>query len=398
MTPLAPGSTRSAVTLLALAAFCSGAALRVTDSLLPRLASDFQRSAGAAGLVAVSFAVAYGLMQLVFGPLGDRYGKQRVIMLALGGCAAASALSALSPSFEALVGLRLVWGMAAAGVIPLAMAWIGDTVPYADRQATIAKLSLGTLSGMVAGQLLGGLFAEAAAGWRGAFLTLALGHAVVGALLFSRMRRSGDEAHASGASARSGQIRLVLGTPWTRVVLLAVGIEGMFLLASLAYLPTFLHRKLSITVVAASGVAALFALGGLAYALCARRIVSVLGEQKMMVWGGSIAGAGCAVLWLAGNWPAAATAALATGFGTSLLHATLQTQATQMAPAARGTSVALFAFVLFSAQAAGVFIYGLAVDHVGFAPVFLAPAVALPLAGWWFATALRRRDRRLAEP
>jgi len=59
------------IILLALAAFFSGAALRICDSLLPRLANDFGLTPGAAGRVILSFSIAYGLMQLVFGPNSD---------------------------------------------------------------------------------------------------------------------------------------------------------------------------------------------------------------------------------------------------------------------------------------------------------------------------------------
>jgi predicted MFS family arabinose efflux permease len=83
--------------------------------------------------------------------------------------------------------------------------------------------------------------------------------------------------------------------------------------------------------------------------------------------------------------------ALLVGFGTYLFHNTLQTHATQMAPAVRGTAVALFAFCLFAGQAIGVTAAGYAFDHWGYVPLLLVPAGALALAGWWFARALRRR-------
>jgi hypothetical protein len=63
-----------------------------------------------------------------------------------------------------------------------------------------------------------------------------------------------------------------------------------------------------------------------------------------------------------------------------------------MAPAARGTSVAAFAFCLFVGQAIGVTLSGFTFDHIGMAPLLLAPAVCLPVAGWAFARALRRRN------
>ena len=83
--------------------------------------------------------------------------------------------------------------------------------------------------------------------------------------------------------------------------------------------------------------------------------------------------------------------ALAVGFGTYLLHNTLQTHATQMVPASRGTAVATFAFCLFTGQAIGVSLAGFAWDHLDHAVLLIVPAVGLPLTGWWFARALRRR-------
>src|SRR5205085_3786357 len=104
-------ATRAAVVLLALAGFFSGAALRICDGLLPRLASDFGITPGVAGRVVLTFAVAYGISQLLFGPLGDRYGKARVMCGSLFACALASLACTLAPDFAALVRLRVFWGI-----------------------------------------------------------------------------------------------------------------------------------------------------------------------------------------------------------------------------------------------------------------------------------------------
>ena len=78
---------RGAIVGLSLAAFGSGMSLRVMDAMLPRLAAEFQLTLGAAALVITVFAVAYGLAQLLFGPLGDRFGKYRVVALGCMACA-----------------------------------------------------------------------------------------------------------------------------------------------------------------------------------------------------------------------------------------------------------------------------------------------------------------------
>jgi predicted MFS family arabinose efflux permease len=387
------GGVRLAVTLLSLAAFFSGAAMRIGDGLIPRLANDFGVSTGVAGRVVLTFSLAYGLSQLAYGPLGDRYGKARLVSLALFGSAVGALACAFAPGFQALVGLRVLWGIAAAGVIPLSMAWIGDTVPYEQRQATLAQLLFGTLSGMMGGQLAGGLFADSRYGWRGAFLLLCAGFALVAVLLRLRLRHIHAQAPArAGNIAFATQLRTVLREPWARRVLAAAFAEGVFLLGPMSFLPSYLHQRYGLSLSAASGLIALYALGGLLYAALARRIVRRLGERRMVLAGGVVMG-GCflalyatPVAWLAGP------IALLLGFGTYLYHNTLQVNATQMVPAVRGSSVALFAFCLFSGQAIGVSWAGQAFDHFGAAPLLLLPAAGLLLAGWRFAGALRRRD------
>ncbi|KWT73260.1 High-copy suppressor of rspA [Variovorax sp. WDL1] len=391
------GAPRAPVPLLAAAAFFSAAALRVCDSLLPRFADEFQRSAGESGRLIIGFAVAYGLMQLLSGPLADRFGKQRMMTFALAGSGAASAAAALAGSFDALLAWRALWGMAAAGIVPLAMAWIGDAVAYEARQATLARLLLGTLSGMVMGQLLGGLCAETALGWRGAFAVLSVGYWTVAALLWREPSRITATVAAVGSPAAGrGGLGAVLAQPWARVVLVAVFLEGVFLLGALSYLPTYLHAREGLGLAAASAVSAMYAVGGLAYAVCARRVVGSLGEIRMAAAGGLLMAAALAGLWLLPHWSSAAPLAVLLGFGAYLYHNTLQTHATQMAPQARGSAVSLFSFGLFAGQSIGVAAFGGLVDLQAYGALLLLPAAALAVIGIGFAVSLRRRAAAIA--
>ena len=384
------------VTLLALAAFFSGAALRVCDGLIPRLAHDFHLSTGQAGRAVIVFAIAYGLMQLVFGPLADRFGKARMVTAAVGGCALLALASAAAPDFDTLLLARIAWGMAAAGIIPLAMAWIGDAVPFEERQPTLARFLLGTLSGMMAGQLAGGVFADLAWGWRGAFVTLACGYAGVTALLVMHLRA----ANAAAVPAPSGHflagLRQAVATPWARRVLAAALAEGVVLLGPAAYLPAYLHQRFGLSLTAVSALLALNAVGGLVYAMTARILVARLGQRRMVLVGGALMGAGyMAFLFSPWAWTAGPVS-LAVGIGTYLFHNTLQTHATQMAPAVRGSAVAVFAFCLFAGQALGVTLSGLAFDHGGPAWLLLPAALGLPLVCWGFASTLQRHSQELA--
>jgi predicted MFS family arabinose efflux permease len=118
--------------------------------------------------------------------------------------------------------------------------------------------------------------------------------------------------------------------------------------------------------------------------------VRALGERGLALWGGSALAGGflmVAVAPLAAMAPAIALL----GLGLHMLHNTLQTNATQMTPEARGLAVSTFANVLFLGQAAGVWLAGRIIDGIGFAPVFLAAGVALLAVGAAFALMLRHR-------
>src|SRR3954451_5954663 len=115
--------------LLSTCCFASMASMRVCDSLLPSLQADFGVTMGHAAQAISAFALAYGVMQLVFGPLGDRFGKIRVIALSTLACTAGNLGAALSIHMGHLVAARVLSGAVAAGIVPLTMAWIGYKVP-----------------------------------------------------------------------------------------------------------------------------------------------------------------------------------------------------------------------------------------------------------------------------
>ncbi|RYD89345.1 MAG: MFS transporter, partial [Sphingomonadales bacterium] len=176
--------------MLSLAGFGSGLSQRVLDPLLPRLEADFGQPLAAVSWVITGFSLGYALSQLFFGPLGDRYGKLRVITW---GCAAgslASVLCALAPALNGLVAARVFAGATNAALIPLAMAFIGDAVPYEQRQSVLARFSVGQIGGVALGQLIGGLSADYF-GRRTPFVLLAVIFAV-SALLLAPLRQGLD--------------------------------------------------------------------------------------------------------------------------------------------------------------------------------------------------------------
>jgi len=165
----APPAHMRPVVLLSMAGFCSMATMRVADPLVPAVAAEFATTPGSASVIATAFALSYGIFQIVYGPLGDRFGKYLVITLAVCAATGAVAVTALSSSLFTLSLLRFLAGMATAAVIPLSLAYIGDITTYEQRQPVLARYMSGTVLGLLFGQVAGGIIMEFA-GWRSVFL------------------------------------------------------------------------------------------------------------------------------------------------------------------------------------------------------------------------------------
>lgn len=386
---------RRALILLSFAAFASTAAVRVCDPMLPQLADTFSTTTGRAASVVTVFAVAYGVLQLFYGPLGDHYGKYRVVSIATLACALASLGCAFAPSISWLIVARVFAGATAAAIIPLSVAWIGDKVPYEIRRASIARFLVGSITGMVAGSLLGGLFADTL-GWRAAFVALAIVYLGVGAMLQVEHKRQIADAHSEDRAAPVkfqlwSQTQNVLRTPWARIVLVTVFAESVMLFGALAFIPAYLHARFGVSLFAAGAIAAVFGLGGLAYVALAPRLLQRLGEKGLAVSAALLLCIAFVFLRIA---PAAiwtVPAIFTIGLGFFMLHNTLQTNATQMVSATRGTAVSLFASSAFMGQAVGVALASVIVDGAGVPWLFVAAAVTLPVIALAFARMIRRR-------
>lgn len=396
-TTLPPRVPVLAITGLALAAFASGISLRVADALLPRLATEFSISIGQASQVITAFAVAYGLSQLVFGPLGDRYGKYRVIAWACAASCFTSLLCALAPNHLALMGARLAAGATAAAIIPLAMAWIGDAVPYERRQPVLARFLIGQITGFAVGVWLGGYAAEHLP-WRTPFFAIAALFLVVACALHAvRARLTAEPLRpASGEAVLLRTWRefgAVWAKPWARVVLFTVFCEGASLYGPFAFIATHLHLRFDLSLSSVGALVMLFALGGLCFALTAQTLVKRMGEVMLVRIGAVLMAASLVAIAVAAAWWWAVPACAFMGLGFYMMHNTLQTHATQMVPERRGAAVASFAACFFLGQSVGVGIDGLLLGLTGTATLMLAGALGVVATAWNFNRQRRQAGR-----
>lgn len=397
MSAASPAPTDRALTrmlfLMAMAAFASGASLRVSDQLLPQVALDFGTTVGAASSIVTAYAIPYGVMQAFSGAIGDRLGKCQAVALACAVSFVLVLLCAAAQSVPQLTLARLFAAPGAAIIVPLGMAYVGDVVPYERRQTALARFLAGQMAGMVVGQLIGGIFGDHF-GWRSAFVVLAVIFGAAAIALASQFRSNPwakPVSHEGGARPRMiPTYRQLLADRWSRFLLIAVFVEGAIFFGGFTYVAASLHEYFGLSFSAIGLIAAGFGAGSIGYALFVHRIVRRFSESEMVLAGGAIVAIGFVALAASPVWYLAPAACLLLGFGYYLLHNTLQTNATQMLPAARGTAMAGFSSALFIGQSVGVATGAFVVDHAGMMQLFVVAAVTWPVLALWIAARIKR--------
>ena len=394
--PGSPAELRRAILLMACAAFASGFSLRVSDPLLPQIALDFKTGVGAASAIVTAYAIPYGMAQAFGGLIGDRFGKCQSVAAACLLSAVLVLLCAVSQSLPQLTLARLICAPAAATIVPLGMAYVGDVVPYERRQTALARFLAGQMTGMITGQIAGGIIGDHF-GWRTVFFVLAGVFASAGLALVLQTRSNPWTLPLRRApESRPGLIsdyRKLLSDSWCRFVIFAVFLEGAIFFGAFTYIAAYLHARFGLSFSAIGLAVAGFGVGSISYAFGVRRLIKSLGERGLVLGGGIVVMLAYFMLGAAPFWQQAPLAVAALGFGYYMLHNTLQTHATQMMPEARGTAVAGFSSALFLGQSAGVTLAAIIVDRSGAVPVFLLAAALWPMLALWIRARLGARDR-----
>ena len=210
-----------------------------TDSYLPAL-PEIARDLGSASASLTAFVLAFGIAQLVCGPISDRVGRRPVLLNGLAVYAIAAAGAIFAPSMAVLVGFRVLQGFAMAAILVCARAAVRDLYPAHEGPHVMARglTGLGVV-GLIAPVL--GAFTVQELGWRWVLGGMATYAALLWGLCF---RRFGETLHRPGVgdpAVPKGSVREVFASPsfraWASVAATTYsGIFAFLLLSPMVYI------------------------------------------------------------------------------------------------------------------------------------------------------------------
>jgi DHA1 family bicyclomycin/chloramphenicol resistance-like MFS transporter len=202
--------------------------------VLPALTTELRSTTSTAQLTITACLLGLGFGQLVAGPLSDRFGRRRPLLIGVVAYVAVSLLCAASPTVETLIAARFVQGLAGGVGVVIAQAAGRDLYSGGRLLRYYGRLTvLGGLAAIV-GPVIGGQLASVT-DWRGIFVFLAaVGAAIlVACLLIFRETLPADQRGSGGLTRTGRDMRRLLGD---RVFLGAVLVTGFVNAALFAYL------------------------------------------------------------------------------------------------------------------------------------------------------------------
>jgi len=359
--------------------------------LLVSIATDLGLEISQAALSVTAYMMTFGLFTLMFGPLGDRFGRGRIIKIAAFGTATFSVLGGLAFDFPTLVIFRGFNGIFAAGIFPVTMALIGERFADNERQGAIAQVMGMMFLGGAGATAIGGVIAQFVS-WRWVYILYGIAEFLLAiAILF--VLRSGEPAKERVSFFAS--YKRALSAPRLPTVVGTIFLVGFAVFGSFSYAGHYVQSVTGLPLVLVGLVVTAFGAGAVAASKLIPLLRPRLGKAFLPMAG--VLGAVSLVLLVFTKAIVLMVLGFA-GFGIAFvaLQSTLIMGAQARLPQLRGTAMSLASFGMFVGGATGAAVNGLINDAFG-PSVIYAPAAGMILIAALIAFA-RLRPPQMHKP
>jgi predicted MFS family arabinose efflux permease len=362
----------------------------VIGPMLITMGDDFNVDLATITVSASAYLLFYGLAQPVWGLISERLGRIATLQLALVSAAVLDIASVIPMPIEAFIVVRAMAGATMAGVFPMAVIFLGDTIEKPQqRQSAIASLQTGVAIGLTLGTVLGGV-GVVIVGWQAFFVSTAL----VCFVLAFVVRKAPNVRPGPNRLPTRVAFAEVARNKWAWFLYLLVFIEAASLLGGFNLVPAALEETGRSPAVAglATGTYGLAVLGT---SMVVRRVTNKIDPAGFLLIGGISAGIGFGMLIAYVSPVTVLISCALQGVAWVTMHTTLQTWSTTLSNRARATAVSFFAGFMFLGNGFGAFVAGYLLDFRGSTSMFTVVTTGVIVLTLLAVIGARRYQHRL---
>ena len=233
--------------------------------ILPEIARSLTLESAVLGTLVSAYSLMAGLFAVLCGPISDRIGRRRILLLGTGVMALALALHVVVDRFSTFLAVRVLAGAAGGVLSGAAVSYIGDWFPYERRGWATGWVMSGSAFGQILGIPLGVVLAGRW-GFRAPFYLFAVTMALTFVLIWFRIPQPPVRRHDAPFTVRGVFVDYwsMLKRPDVALASLAFFLMYMGVSVYLVYFPSWLERQVGAS---ASQIASLYFFGGIANVL-----------------------------------------------------------------------------------------------------------------------------------
>ena len=289
---MAPATSKPHLVTLILLTSVAVMSLNIFLPSLWGIAEEFGVSYTLVALSISAFLLVSAVLQLIMGPLSDRYGRRPVLLVGLVVFVIASLGCALSQDVWAFLGFRMLQGGVVSGMV-LGRAIVRDVYARQEAAKRIAQIGAAMALAPLIAPLVGGIL-DSLFGWRSVFYLLALSGAAVFVLCWADLGETNQLKQASfAAQFRAYPEVLRSGSFWAYSGVLVFSLGGFY--AYLAGAPLVGEEIFDLSTATVGLMMGATAVGFLMGNLVTTRLGARFGSLRLILWGRWLSMLGCLV-------------------------------------------------------------------------------------------------------
>ncbi len=245
--------------------FSASSQIMIISPILPQIGEELSIQEAILGTLVTAYSIALGLFAIISGPISDKIGRRRILLLGTGTMSVALAFHVVVTGYSSFLLVRVLAGMAGGVLTGSAVSYIGDFFPYNRRGWATGWV----MSGSAAGQIIGiplGVALAGAYGFKAPFYLFAVTMGLTFILIWARVPQPDVKRTRGRLTVRRVAINYWSLLRRRDVAAASAAFFLMYLGVSLfvVYLPTWLEEDLGAT---PNAIATLFMVGGVANVL-----------------------------------------------------------------------------------------------------------------------------------